>query len=194
MLQERLIQRVGGNRGVPVDFRLIVATNVDLTAEVAAGRFREDLYFRLNVFPLEVPPLRERRDDIPLLANHFRLRFAEANDLEPPTISPESLQRMMEYQWPGNVRELENFVERATIMYAGAPSIRFDPPQASSSAPEQSLLSQGREQRWTVERLEREHIFSVLEETGGNQTRASEVLGIDRRTLHRKLKRYREQS
>lgn len=190
VLQERKIQRVGGGSQIAVDFRLIAATNLDLMREVGEGRFREDLYFRLNVFPLHVPPLRERKDDIPLLANHFRSRFAEENDVELPGISPETLQRMMEYSWPGNVRELENFIERAMIMYSGAPTIRFDAPHATASKPEQSLLARARDERWSVERLEREHIFSVLESTRGNQTRASEILGMDRRTLYRKLKRY----
>ncbi|MCG8468334.1 MAG: sigma-54 dependent transcriptional regulator [Gemmatimonadetes bacterium] len=192
VLQERQIQRVGGTRQIPVDFRLIAATNVDLTQEVTEGRFREDLYFRLNVFPLEVPPLRERKDDIPLLADHFRRRWAEANEMDPPAIAPETLQRMIDYDWPGNVRELENFIERAMIMYAGSDSIRFDPPQAAASEPHQHQLERARDEGWTVDRLEREHILSILESVGGNQTRASEVLGIDRRTLYRKLKRYRE--
>ncbi len=193
VLQERQVQRVGGGAWIPVDFRLLAATNVDLEAEVEAGRFRDDLYFRLNVFPVEVPPLRERRDDIPLLANYFRSRFAEENHVDPPAIKPETLRRMMEYDWPGNVRELENFVERAMIMYQGAPSIRFDPPSARAAGVEHALLDRGRQGRWTLEQLERQHILSVLEETGGNQTQASGILGIDRRTLYRKLKRYREE-
>ncbi len=193
VLQERQVQRVGGGSWLPVDFRLLAASNIDLAAEVVEGRFREDLYFRLNVFPIYVPPLRERVDDIPLLANHFRTRFADENEVDPPTIPPETLRRMMDYDWPGNVRELENFIERAMIMYAGSPAIRFDPPQGSASVPEQHVLGRARQERWTVDRLEREHIFSVLEATGGNQTRASDILGIDRRTLYRKLKRYREE-
>ncbi len=190
VLQDRHIQRVGGGNLIPVDFRLIVATNVDLTERVASGRFREDLYFRLNVFPLHVPSLLERRSDIPLLANHFRLRFAEENEVEPPGISAETMHRMMEYEWPGNVRELENFIERAMIMYAGSPTIRFDPPQASATVAERQLLAQARQERWSLERLEQEQIFSILEHTGGNQTRAADILGIDRRTLYRKLRRY----
>ena len=98
---------------------------------------------------------------------------------------------MMEYDWPGNVRELENFIERAMIMYHGSPSIRFDPP-GGAGALEATTLSRARDDRWTIARLEREHIYSVLEETRGNQTRASEILGIDRRTLYRKLKRYEQ--
>ncbi len=191
VLQERQVQRVGGGAWIPVDFRLIAASNVNLADEVRAGRFRDDLYFRLNVFPIEVPPLRERRDDIPLLAHYFRQRFAEENEVDPPAIRPETLRRMMDYDWPGNVRELENFVERAMIMYQGAPAIRFDIPTAAESETEHGLLARARGARWSLEQLEREHILSVLEETGGNQTRASEILGIDRRTLYRKLKRYR---
>jgi len=190
VLQERQVQRVGGGAWIPVDFRLIAATNRNLTEEVDAGRFRDDLYFRLNVFPIEVPPLRDRRDDIPLLANHFRQRFAEANDVEPPVISPETLRRMMDYDWPGNVRELENFVERAMIMYQGTPSIRFDVPNYRGAS-DGAALQRAREGHWTIDQLEREHILAVLEETGGNQTRAAGILGIDRRTLYRKLKRYR---
>jgi DNA-binding NtrC family response regulator len=189
VLQERQVQRVGGGAWIPVDFRLIAASNVDLAQEVEAGRFRDDLYFRLNVFPIEVPPLRDRLDDIPLLANHFRQRFADENDVEPPAISPETLSRMMEYDWPGNVRELENFIERAMIMYQGSPSIRFDTP-GGAGAVEPASVHRARNDRWTIDRLEREHIFSVLEDTRGNQTKASEILGIDRRTLYRKLKRY----
>jgi two-component system response regulator HydG len=97
---------------------------------------------------------------------------------------------MMEYEWPGTVRELENFVERAMILYRGSPAINFDPPAAVSLRSEQALLGIGREQHWTIDRLEREYILSVLEKTGGNQTRAASILGIDRRTLYRKLKRY----
>jgi DNA-binding NtrC family response regulator len=193
VLQERQVQRVGGNSWLPVDFRLIAATNVDLLAEVEAGRFRDDLYFRLNVFPIEVPPLRDRRDDIPLLANFFRTRFAEENGIDPPAIRPETLRRMMEYDWPGNVRELENFVERAMIMYQGAPSIRFDPPAGREPSRERATLTEARRDAWTLERLERAHILAILEQTDGHQTKAAEILGIDRRTLYRKLKRYRAQ-
>lgn len=191
VLQERQIQRVGGGAWIPVDFRLIAASNIDLARAVEEGRFRDDLYFRLNVFPIEVPPLRHRLDDIPLLANHFRQRFAEENDVEPPAINPETLRRMMEYEWPGNVRELENFIERAMIMYQGLAAIRFDMP-GRPAGDEAAMVQRGREHRWSLDRLEREHILSVLEDTDGNQTCASGILGIDRRTLYRKLKRYQQ--
>ena len=191
VLQERKIQRVGGGTPVSVDFRLIAACNVRLEDEVEAGRFREDLFYRLNVFPIHVPPLRERAGDVPLLAEHFRRRVGRENGVEPPEISPQALARMTEYDWPGNVRELENFVERAAILHAGAATLPFEPPRGARAEPERDLSARARRERWTLERLEREHILQVLEDTGGNQVRAAEVLGIDRRTLHRKLKQYR---
>ncbi|HYJ78777.1 MAG TPA: sigma-54 dependent transcriptional regulator [Longimicrobiaceae bacterium] len=193
VLQERKVQRVGGGAAVDVDFRLVAAANVPLDDEVAAGRFREDLFYRLNVFPLQVPPLRERAADIPLLADHFRRRVARETGVEPPELSPEGLARMTAHPWPGNVRELENYVERAAILHAGAATLPFDPPRGPRAEPERGLAARARQERWTLERLEREHVLQVLEDTGGNQVRAAEVLGIDRRTLHRKLKQYRAQ-
>ena len=193
VLQERVVHRVGGGAPVPVDYRLVAAANVELEDEVAAGRFREDLFYRLNVFPLTVPPLRERGSDIGLLAHHFRLRAARENGIEPPDIPPETIRRMMEYTWPGNVRELENFVERAVILHAGAATLPFDPPRRGAEVGESSLLAEAAAARWSLERLEREYVLRILREAGGNQGRAAEMLGIDRRTLTRKLKQYREE-
>jgi DNA-binding NtrC family response regulator len=190
VLQDRKLQRIGGGMPVAVDFRLIAATNMDLGEEVRSGRFREDLYYRLNVFPIRVPPLRERGGDIALLANYFRMRFAQENGIEPPAISPETMSRLMSYAWPGNVRELENFIERAVIMYAGARSIPFEPPLAEKSRSERELLERARDERWNIERLEREYILDVLESVHGHRGHAAEILGIDRRTLYRKLKEY----
>jgi two-component system response regulator HydG len=194
VLQERKVQRVGGGSPVSVDFRLVAAANVDLAAEVEAGRFREDLFYRFNVFPVHVPPLRERREDIPLLAHHFRTRFAREHGGEPPQITEETLRRMAAHDWPGNVRELENFVERAMILHAGSPTIAFEPPRGRAAAhTEHDLVERARAARWDLERLEREYILAVLEDTRGNQVRAAEILGVDRRTLHRKLRAYREE-
>ena len=187
VLEERSIHRVGATQPINVDFRLIAATNEDLQARVLAGTFREDLFYRLNVFPVHVPPLRERKEDIPLLANHFRLRFAQENEIDPPMISSITQNRMAEYAWPGNVRELENFIERSIILYAGAKEIRFDLP-SSDRTEERSLVRRATEAEWNLDHLEHEYILSVLEHTGGHQGRASEILGIDRRTLYRKLK------
>jgi DNA-binding NtrC family response regulator len=191
VLQERTVQRVGGGAALGVDFRLIAACNVALEAEVEAGRFREDLFYRLNVFPVHVPPLRERGGDLPLLADHFLRRVAREHGVQPPALSSQALARMTDYAWPGNVRELENFVERAAILHAGAATLPFDPPRGTRPEPERELAGRARRERWTLERLEREHILQVLEDTAGNQARAAEILGVDRRTLHRKLKEYR---
>ena len=190
-LQERSIMRVGGREPVPIDIRLIAATNLDLGEEVRSGRFREDLYYRLSVFPIRVPPLTERRDDIPLLAAYFLKRAAGEHSVTPPAIPPTTMQRLMEYEWPGNVRELENFIERSVIMHAGAKTIPFDPAEGLYRRREHDVLKTARTERWNLDHLEREYILAVLEEVGGHQGRAAEVLGIDRRTLYRKLKRYR---
>ncbi len=192
VLQDRKVTRVGAREPITVDFRLIAATNRDLGELVTKGEFREDLYYRLNVFPVRVPSLRERRDDIPVLALHFRQRFADENDLEAPEIPPKTMTRLMSYDWPGNVRELENFIERAVIMHAGARAIPFEPP-GQRPDPERNLLSRSREEKWDLERLEREYILDMLEQTQWHQSSAAEALGISRRTLYRKLKRYREQ-
>jgi DNA-binding NtrC family response regulator len=195
VLQERKVQRVGGGPEVPVDFRLVAAANVSLEDEVRAGRFREDLFWRLNVFPVHVPALRERAGDVPLLVQHFRLRFARENGMEPPEVTADTLARMQAYEWPGNVRELENWVERALILHAGARSLPFDPPRAAGAPQneERGLLTRARAERWTMDRLEREYITAVLAEVGGHQGRATEILGIDRRTLQRKLARFRDE-
>jgi two-component system, NtrC family, response regulator PilR len=195
VLQERQIKRIGGNHLISVDFRLVAATNVDLADEVAAGRFRADLHYRLDVFPIRVPALRERKRDIPLLAHHFAERFARENGVECPVFTPETLARMMEFAWPGNIRELENFVERAIIMHAGSTTIPFDIPSSAgraSSAPDGSKarLRQARTEEWTLERLEREHILTVLRQAAGHRSNAAVVLGIHPRTLSRKLTQY----
>jgi len=190
-LQERSIMRVGGREPVPIDIRLIAATNLDLGEEVRGGRFREDLFYRLSVFPIRVPPLTERRDDIPLLAAFFLRRAASEHGVTPPAIPPTTMQRLMEYEWPGNVRELENFIERSVIMHAGAKTIPFDPAEGLYRRREHDVLKTARTERWNLDHLEREYILAVLEEVNGHQGRAAEVLGIDRRTLYRKLKRYR---
>jgi two-component system, NtrC family, response regulator HydG len=194
VLQERKLHRVGGSQPVAVDFRLLAATNLDLGEEVRAGRFREDLFYRLNVFPVRVPALRERQGDIPLLANFFRLRFAQENGVHAPEIAPDTMKRLMEYAWPGNVRELENYIERAVIMYSGARTIPFEAPAGDVERSEQSLVDSARRERWTMERLEKEYILDVLQQTDGHRGHAAEILGIDRRTLYRKLKQYARES
>jgi DNA-binding NtrC family response regulator len=190
VLQERRFYRIGGTQPVSVDFRLVAATNLDLAEEVRAGRFREDLFYRLNVFPVRVPPLRERRSDIPLLVEHFRLRFASDIGVAAPDVSAETLARLSLYGWPGNVRELENLVERAVILSAGGTDIPFDPPDAAPAAAEVRLADVALREGWSMARLEQHYILAMLEQANGHRGRAADLLGIDRRTLYRKLKEY----
>jgi two-component system, NtrC family, response regulator PilR len=198
VLQEKQIKRIGGNQLMSVDFRLIAATNVDLADEVAAGRFRADLHYRLNVFPIRLPPLAERRADISLLVHYFAERFARENAVETPVFTPETIERMSTYDWPGNIRELENYVERAIIMHAGSTTIPFDLAFTGSQARRTdgssagTLLAGAEQETWPLERLEREHIIGVLRRSGGHRGRAADLLGIHARTLSRKLKQYAE--
>ncbi|MGQ0641305.1 MAG: sigma-54-dependent transcriptional regulator [Gemmatimonadaceae bacterium] len=192
VLQERTLQRVGSNESVSTDFRLIAATNVDLTAEVAAGRFREDLYYRLHVFPIHVPALRERPSDIPLLVEHFRQRFAAMHKVEPAAISEETLAQLMEYEWPGNVRELENFVERALIAAGTRPMVEMAAPSPREKRADREVLLHAHRDAYTLAELTREYTLKVLDETSGKEAETASILGISRRTLSRKLKRYKD--
>jgi DNA-binding NtrC family response regulator len=192
VLEDRRVQRVGSNASVSVDFRLIAASNTDLASLVTAGRFREDLYFRLDVFPIAVPPLRERRDDIPLLAAHFMGRFAQEHGIEAARLSPLTVSRMMQYDWPGNVRELENYIERSVIMYPGSGGFPFDLPRAVGHDGA-TALGRAADGEWTLERLEREYLLATLDRHRWQQGTVAEILGVNRRTIYRKLKQYREQ-
>ncbi len=190
-LQERVIRRVGGRENIEVDVRVIAATNQDITEAVRKGEFREDLYYRLNVVRIHLPDLRERREDIPLLIDHFLKRYAESNNQEPRHFSNEAMRLLMGYDWPGNVRELQNAVEHAlAISDSSILTIADLPPDISGLAgrsPSYEPLTEAR----SLEEVERRHILRVLEETGGNHVRAAEILGIDRRTLYRKLDKYK---
>jgi DNA-binding NtrC family response regulator len=191
VLQERVVQRVGGGAAITTDFRLLAATNQNLLDAVEAGDFREDLYYRLNVYPIQVPGLRERKSDIPLLVEHFVDRLSASNALPPPAVPSAALQRLSEYDWPGNVRELENFIERSMILHAGDAEIHFDLPQTRKRhSPARPSLEQATEEGWSLERVEREYILRVLEKTRGHKGRAAEILNLDRRTLYRKVREY----
>ncbi|MEW5915260.1 MAG: sigma-54 dependent transcriptional regulator, partial [Gemmatimonadota bacterium] len=192
VLQERTLQRVGSNESVATDFRLIAATNVDLAAEVAAGRFREDLYYRLHVFPIHVPALRERPSDIPLLVEHFRARFAATHKVEPAAFTDETLAQLMEYEWPGNVRELENFVERALIAAGTKATVDMVAPSPREKRVDREVLAHAQRDAYTLAELTREYTLKVLDETGGKEAETASMLGISRRTLSRKLKRYKD--
>lgn len=185
-IEDRHIRPLGSTQMVAVDFRLIAATNEDLVAKVQRGEFREDLYYRLNVFPIVVPPLRDRRDDIPALAEHFRRAFARASGVVPPPFADTFLDRIHDLPWSGNVRELEHFVQRAIVLRLQSEDVRCVAPL--SCVPEPPLqLKRAAVDGWSLARLESAYIHDVLESVQGNRSRAAAILGIDRRTLHRKL-------
>ncbi len=192
VLQEREVIPVGGTESVSVDARLIAATNRDLEEEMRAGRFRSDLFYRLNVIAIHLPPLRARKDDIPILANAFLRRMATERNVESRRLDPEAQDAIMAYDWPGNVRELENALERAATLSddatikAGALPARVTERRATPLVTERLPVNP------TLEVIERAYIQFVLEAEGGNKTRAAEVLGIDPSTLYRKLGRYSE--
>jgi DNA-binding NtrC family response regulator len=187
-LQEREIERVGGTRTIKIDVRVIAATNRDLKKAVEEGTFREDLYYRLNVVPITLPDLKDRQEDIPLLANHFVQKFTQESNSTIREISREAMGILLSYPWPGNVRELENVIERAVTLGRG-PAIQpgdLPPHLAGGAGPVEKALAQ----EATLEDLERDYIRAVLRRTKGHQIRAAAILGIDRRTLYRKIRRY----
>ncbi len=191
MLQEREIYPVGSSKAVKVDVRVIAATNRDLEADVAAGRFRTDLFYRLNVIPLQLPPLRERADDIPLLVDHFlKLHSASYGGSLSSAVDEAALRCLLAYEWPGNVRELENVIERASIIREGERIGVRDLPDAvrspAGAPPAGNLIGS----HVTLEEVEKAHILQVLESMGGHKKRAAEILQINPSTLYRKLIRY----
>ncbi len=195
-IQEREIQRVGSDRTLRVDVRIVAATNRDLKTEVEAGRFREDLYYRLNVMTLPVPPLRDRAEDIPLLAMHFLRRFAEANRKVAKGFTPQAMDLLLKHGWPGNVRELENAVERAVVLMPGDFVTEKELPHGVAQTYAQQGMESGQGRppvgQTTIqplEAVEREAILAALEVTGGNKTEAAKQLGITRKTLLAKLQR-----
>jgi two-component system response regulator AtoC len=194
VLQDEEIKRVGGSSAKKVDVRVVSATSRNLEEDVVAGRFREDLFFRLNVFALALPPLRERLDDLPLLADHFLARFAHKFNKSVPVIAPETLAALYSYSWPGNVRELENALERAVILCEGdVLSLLLRPERITGKAASESPLQITGESlsiRQTGEAMERELIRRALEKTGGNRTHAAKILEISLRSLLYKIKEY----
>jgi DNA-binding NtrC family response regulator len=190
VLQERNLRRLGGNDLIPVDLRIIAATNRKLKKLVEEGRFREDLYYRLHVVTIAVPPLRERTDDIPLLVRHFLEKYARAAERPVPLVSPETMALLTAYAWPGNVRELEHALERAVALGPSPLLLPDDlPPEvrgaaADPTAPKSAL---------TLEEMKRWYVAKVIADCGGNKVRAAETLGIDRRTLYRILEREGEE-
>ena len=194
VIQEREIQRVGGDETLSVDVRILAATNRNLEAEVKEGKFREDLYYRLNVVTLRIPPLRERQDDTPLLAHHFLEKYAKKNNKQVKGFSPLAMDMLLKYAWPGNVRELENVIERAVILLPDEHVTEKDLPTTVSE-------SYAEKNDWVsppspvaanrpLEAIEKEAILATLENSGGNKSETARRLGINRKTLHKKLKEY----
>ncbi len=198
VLETQRFMRVGGTSEVSVDVRLLAATNRDLSRESEEGRFRQDLYYRLAVVTLAAPPLRQRREDIGLLATTFLDRFSRENDRPVPELTPDALQILKRAPWPGNVRELRNVMESLVILHAGQEiGVAQLPEELRRAASEAAALPGGPGAGGllvgrTMDEIEREAILRTLERTGGNRTQAAEMLGIGLRTLQRKLKQYRE--
>jgi DNA-binding NtrC family response regulator len=195
-LQERTMERVGDSRSVSVDIRVVAASNLDLKQLVKEGKFREDLYYRLNVVPITLPSLRSRRDDIPLLAQHFVRRSAKANGLAPRTIAQDAMRALMNYSWPGNIRQFENAIEHAVAMSGAATELTTDmlpeelrEPAAPGMRSEITIPDEGINFASVVSQLERDLILRCLEKTGGNKRQAARLLHLSRTTLIDKLQR-----
>jgi transcriptional regulator with GAF, ATPase, and Fis domain len=199
VLQERCFERVGGNKTIHVDVRIIAATNQDLEQAVAERRFRQDLYYRLHVIPIEVPPLRERRSDIPLLVNHFIERLNDQRKTEIAGMEPEALTRLIEYEWPGNIRELENLVERSVVLKKkGWIAVADLPERLAKAAPAQPadqsehfirFNDEGINLTKELEQYENRLIGEALRKANGVTSRAAQLLQLNRTTLVEKLKR-----
>lgn len=201
VIQESEVDRLGGRFPVPVDVRIIATTNTDLKKKVAEKKFREDLYFRLRVIPVTIPPLRERQGDVLLLTNRFIKKYSQINERQPACLSPEAEEQLVRYPWPGNVRELENVMERAVLVCEGdvllpehlyfeweereAPEYRPDPVSAPviTARPDEEAIP-------TIGEMEKNLIFEALNRSGGNKTKASKLLGISVRTIRNKLNEY----
>jgi DNA-binding NtrC family response regulator len=198
VIEEGSFSRVGGSKPIAVDVRVMAATNRDLEAMVEDGKFREDLYWRLNVLSLNVCPLRERKEDVPLLVEHFLERYAAPLGIEHPNVSDKILELLVAYEWPGNVRELQNCIYSAMTI-AGGPTIEpadlprriyFDSKQPDRASTVSGCTPLAEIAAEATEKAEREAISRALKETGGNREKAAELLGIGRKTLYRKLKQY----
>jgi transcriptional regulator with PAS, ATPase and Fis domain len=183
VLDEKSFRRVGGIEQITVDVRIVSATNRDLKKAISEGTFREDLFYRLNVVSVHLPPLRQRREDIQLLAEHFLNKFRAETNKRIERISPKALELMMEYDWPGNVRELENAIERAVVVGKKAEIIPEDLPFSKQGMPEKTGAKSLRDR-------EKLYILQALEENGWNITKTAEDLEIDRVTLYNKIKKY----
>lgn len=189
VLQERVVRRVGGRENIQIDIRLVSASNQDLEDAVKRGEFRQDLFYRLNVVPVRLPDLKNRREDIPLLVHHFLQKFAQQHGEAPRRFSSDGMRILMTHAWPGNVRELENAVEHALTMGSGEILTPEDLP-ASITAPERDIVEEATLDNVPLSEVERRYILRILDKMGGHQIKTAQVLGIDRRTLYRRLRQY----
>ncbi|MEK7381121.1 MAG: sigma 54-interacting transcriptional regulator, partial [Gemmatimonadota bacterium] len=192
VLQEREVIPVGATEAIPVDVRIVAATNRDLEEEVRRGHFRSDLFYRLNVIAMELPPLRDRKEDLILLIEHTLQELASDRDGEPKALSAEALDAVVVYDWPGNVRELQNALEHAVVLTKGDLIDAAAVPERITRRKKEPLVAERASPNPSLDVIERAYIMWVLQAEGGNKTRAAEVLGIDPSTLYRKLSRYEE--
>src|SRR5574341_71722 len=190
VLEEKEITPVGGTKKIPVDVRLIAATNSNLEEEVKNGKFRADLFYRLNVIQINIPPLRDRKEDIPLLSHYFIQKYCQQLNLKEKKLAPETLQILSEYSWPGNVRELENTLESAVVLAKGEIIQPEDLPGKIREKTPTPVVSESGHLTPALEEIEKSYIFWVLNQTGWNKSKAASILGIDNSTLYRKIERY----
>jgi two-component system response regulator PilR (NtrC family) len=190
VIEEKKVTPVGATEEHDVDVRLIAATNADLEQEVKLGRFRSDLYYRLNVIPIELPSLRERKDDIKLLVDHFVKKFCSKVNIPIKSVSPEAMNLLTQYSWPGNVRELENTLERAVLLNRSGELEAEDFPEKLSKSETRPVISETEPSNPTLESIERAYIHYVMSQTDGKKSKAAKILGIDTSTLYRKIEKY----
>jgi DNA-binding NtrC family response regulator len=187
VIEERKVRPLGDTTSYPIDVRIISTTNRDIGKQIREGRFREDLYYRLKVIDIELPPLRDRKEDIPLVIRHFIAKFNKTLKKNVSGISEQALKLLLNYAWPGNVRELENIIERAITLTQGEVISPEDLPTPMAHGEDKDSTGKALREKYTVDQLEKEYIKKVLIEAGGNKSKAAQILGLDRKTLYRKL-------
>jgi DNA-binding NtrC family response regulator len=187
VIEEREVRPLGDTNSYPIDVRIISSSNRNIKSTIQEGRFREDLYYRLNVIDIQLPPLRERKEDIPLLIQHFITKFSNEFKKNISGVSKDALKLLLNYSWPGNVRELENVIQRAITLSQHDTILPEDLPPSMLQETDKNVLEKAVQEKYTINQLEKEYIRRILVEVGGNKSKAAEILGLDRKTLYRKL-------